>query len=317
MKLRMFPVIWLATVATLPSILGGCASAVAESTVNEDLSWNRKVSYVVGGDSMSSSPDSDQKKPAVKDQFIVPGTQGWKYSERFDEMKHKAIGTAERTYQAGEAPEPDIVIESKGKRIAQNSIKITKVGENRYVYEESIHWVGNPPGELGKIRSEVKASLVKAFPMLKLDDREWEAHADQVMKTFLQVVFGPSEPMLEAVLLEGDAGQKRFMRTLAVRLDEKLRILLPDLSDSDRRKGLKILLADDSMQLDPNKSSESSNAEESGNPVILGLSVKMPGEIVESNGLLDPVTGEVVWNLYPEGASLGDVTLRAVSEVKK
>jgi len=316
MKKQLVTVIGLVGMAILPALMGGCASANGESAVNEDLSWHRKVSYVVGSDSMTGGTDSEHK-PAIKDQFIVPSSKGWKYSEKFDEQKRKALGTAERDYKVGEAPEPDVIIESKGKKIAQNSIKITKVGDNRYVYEETIHWFGNPPGELSTIRKKVKESLMKAYPEVKLEDKEWESNADQVMRTFLQVVFGPSEPMLETVLLEGDAGQKRFMRALAVRLDEKLRVILPSLSDTDRRKGLRVLLADDALQIDPNKPSESQPTEESGNPVVFGFSVKLPGEIVESNGLFDPATGEVVWNLYPEGASLGDVTLRAVSEVKK
>lgn len=317
MKKRFCTVIGLAAMAFLLAMLSGCASAVGESNVNEDLSWHRKVNYVVGADAMMGGVDSEQKKPAVKDQFIVPTSKGWNYAEKYDDQKRKAIGIAERDYQVGEAPEPDIVIESKGKKIAQNSIKITKVGDNRYVYQETIHWFGAPPGELSTIRKKVKESLMKAYPEVKLEDKEWEANADQVMRTFVQVVFGPSEPMLETVLLEGDAGQKRFMRALAVRLDEKLHILLPKLSDSDRRKGLRVLLADDAMQIDPNKPSEPDSTEASGNPVILGFSLKLPGEIVETNGLFDPATGEVVWNLYPEGASLGDVTLTAVSEVKK
>jgi hypothetical protein len=43
--------------------------------------------------------------------------------------------------------------------------------------------------------------------------------------------------------------------------------------------------------------------------------VKTPGRVVSSNGETDEFTGEVYWALFPEAASLKDVTLTAVVEL--
>src|SRR5205823_1049612 len=51
-------------------------------------------------------------------------------------------------------------------------------------------------------------------------------------------------------------------------------------------------------------------------PAAITLVVKMPGRVVETNGIVDDLTGEVYWTLYPQAALERDVTLRAVFESK-
>jgi len=49
-------------------------------------------------------------------------------------------------------------------------------------------------------------------------------------------------------------------------------------------------------------------------PVAISLIVKIPGRVISTNGMVDDLTGEVYWTLYPQAALQQDVTLRAEFE---
>jgi hypothetical protein len=102
-------------------------------------------------------------------------------------------------------------------------------------------------------------------------------------------------------------------------LDTLLNKEFGDKMDANARlKAIRTLIAqlDSGKLLEGSKEKQKEGPSDDSNLIAMFTSVKLPGRIVESNGELDEVSGEVFWAYYPEAAQLGDVTLRAVCEVK-
>ena len=59
-------------------------------------------------------------------------------------------------------------------------------------------------------------------------------------------------------------------------------------------------------------SAASTGDSDSNEMTPLFYSVSFPGTVVETDGLQDPMTGEVYWSLLPMVLDLGDVKLRVV-----
>ena len=55
-----------------------------------------------------------------------------------------------------------------------------------------------------------------------------------------------------------------------------------------------------------------SNKNSSGASIF--ISVRLPGRVVETNGIADPFNGDISWSFYPEAAAFGDVTLTAICD---
>jgi hypothetical protein len=49
-------------------------------------------------------------------------------------------------------------------------------------------------------------------------------------------------------------------------------------------------------------------------PIAISLIVKIPGRVIRTNGMVDELSGEVYWTLYPQAALQQDVTLQAEFE---
>ena len=44
------------------------------------------------------------------------------------------------------------------------------------------------------------------------------------------------------------------------------------------------------------------------------ISVRLPGRVVETNGIADSFAGDISWSFYPEAAAFGDLTLTATCD---
>lgn len=105
---------------------------------------------------------------------------------------------------------------------------------------------------------------------------------------------------------------------LGMALEQALKDELGDqLSPEQRRQVVRDLLSTENVKQTFDPERESKREEPSPELVSMTFVVRLPGRVVESNGEVDPYSGEVFWSMYSMAPAIGDVELRAVCEVDR
>jgi hypothetical protein len=91
------------------------------------------------------------------------------------------------------------------------------------------------------------------------------------------------------------------------------------LNDEQRKVVITKLMAEvDGESIKNSKKSETSPDKASeGSFIGMSVCVKFPGEVISSNGEIDPYTGEVFWDFLSATAELEPLELRVKFRVKK
>lgn len=288
----------------------GCARSFTETAVATDGSWTRTVKFTIAKEApMGGDP------PKFEDTFVVPGA-GWKVERTTD--KDNQILTATRSAKLGETISKDIQVKTKKGIVCVNEVKVTELAPGKFEYVEVVKYVGPDKPDIAEAKKWM-APLLKDVLPVGTDAATADRFVGDMFSEMWHIVFGPSEPLLSQLFFSPDLAERRMKAKFGRALNGLLAKEFGDKMDADARlKAVRSLIAtlDADKVLEGPKEKQKEGQSDDSNLVAMFTSVKLPGRIVESNGEIDEVSGEVFWAYYPEAAQVGDVVLRAVCEVK-
>jgi hypothetical protein len=325
------------------ALLTGCAHETTTTTVHANGSWTRKsVFSIAEGDEAKGG-----KKLALKDVFVIPSGPGWKVEQKKSDSEPKlAVVTATKEVAAAESIVGDMTVKSAPKtgqattRVV-NSATVRSAGPGRWVYTETFHWAGVKPAVTKDMEPLVRPSVKKALPAAFATDTNARLLGVRLEHTLWTTLFSPPEPLLLdfydnvlpiPTLSDPDERTRVMIRRLGPGIETALQQTFGARMSRELRHQTAIKLArqiteDTGLQAGKGNKMGGSAGNTPGTdnvtesfgglyPVAITLVVKMPGRVVETNGIADDLTGEVYWTLYPQAALDQDVTLRAVFDTK-
>ena len=327
----------------LIALLTGCAHETTTTTVHSNGSWTRKSVYSLA----ESEAGKGTKKLNLKDVFTPPAAPGWKVEQKItgDDPKQTVI-TAVKEVGPGETVTGDLTVKSPGKKgqaevRVVNSATVRPAGPSRWVYTETFHWTGPKPIVTKEMEPLVRPSVKKALPAGFATDANARALGLRMEQALWKTLFSPPEPLMldfYANLLpipgvsDPDERSVMLVRRLGPGIETALFETFGNRMSRELRHQTAIKLArqinDDTGEASgkgakmggtAGKSPGADQATESFGgmyPAAVSVAVKMPGRVVETNGLKDDLTGEIYWTLFPQAALEHDVTLRAVFDAK-
>ncbi|MBB6053126.1 hypothetical protein [Armatimonas rosea] len=314
--------------ASLLIALSGCAKVGTTTDIKADGSFTRTVVY------RGSAPSTDgfTMGPTLDDIVAPPRTPGWQVTRAKDPKNDsELVLTATKAFAPGETLTDDLALKAPPKKDAPtstpptfvlgNTVAVTKLPNGTIAYRETIRWRGPRPSELATPDPTFLAALSSAVPAL--DKAGQVAVEKRVHQSVWQALFGPGEPLIGLLMTHPELGEFRLKRRLSDSLLAALQDALGNkLTEAERRAAVQKLvtsLTDDVKD----KTKKQVNAGPSGSGssddtlVALLIKARFPGKVLQTNGELDPATGEVIWGLFSQAAAAGDVVLTAVCEPEK
>ncbi|MGC4044593.1 MAG: hypothetical protein QM758_12430 [Armatimonas sp.] len=305
----------------------GCAQISGSTEVKPDGAYTRTL--VFEGDKPKGPKDQAEMGmgPTIDQLVIVPRTPGWDVKKAYD--KSKITITATRSFAAGEASVNDLLVKgdpNKGESVLANTVSVTKRDDGKLEYREVIRWVG-PKDNSATETKQIEEELKKNLPAEKAGDTAAiKATATILQKEVVRAILGPGDPLLGLLLTHPHYAEFKLRKHIGGAIRTALTEGFGDkLTEAERDSTAKGMLAtlgekitDSAKPTPPGPPAEApdgdSGKKQQSPLVAILLKVKLPGKVVETNGELDDLTGEVVWPLYSEAPTAGDITLRAVCE---
>lgn len=291
-------------------LLTGCARTATETVVSDNGDWTRTVKlYLPKEGQMGGKP------PTFEESFVLPMAPTWKVSRTVE--KDNQVFTATRTCKLGESISRDIQVKEKDKVVCVNEVTVSQIAPGKYEYKETIRYIGAKKPETEKPTAELLGVFKSVLPE-GTDDATVKRMVGKFFVEMWHVIFGPPDPMLSSLLFSPDLAERRMKAKFGKAMDKILAQEMGDKLDKDARlKVIRALVAklDSDQVLGGEKEKQKEESGGNDNLVAMFSSVKLPGKIVETDGEIDEVSGEVFWAFYPESAQVGDVVLRAVCEV--
>lgn len=296
-------------------LLAGCARVTTTTTLHADGSFTRKNVYTVLPSMSPGTSEGQKKKENPEDYFKLPAKGPGVDIVRSQE-KDKIVATVTREVAAGSPPLPDITLwDDKGKAMATSTVSVTKLSDGRIEYVETLHRLEPPKSVPPLLAADLRARVKKAIPAEYQKTELIDDLTKRITLNLAYAIMGPPEPNFFNLILSPDSTIRRI-NTLAFTSNVRtFKAAIPSLTDrqaSMMARSLVDLLNMDALNADkasPEASSGNSNENEM---TPLFYSIKFPGTVVDTDGLVDPMTGEVYWSLLPMVLDLGDVKLRAV-----
>jgi hypothetical protein len=287
-------------------LLCGCARVATTTTLRADGSATRHVVYSAAKSGM------EKKLPRVEDFFKIP--EG--VSSTRSEDKSALHITTTRELTAGSGPLQDVTLTTdKGKPVATSTVLVSRRLDGTIEYMETIHSIA-PEASLDKfnappLRAKIKALLPEEYRKTEVID----AVTRGVAVNIVHAVAGPPDPLLFELILSPDAAKRKITSAMLSDNLELFRTQMPNLTEAQARAmaaDLSMFLAGDGLdEIDFNGPQQTQNDDPSGLTPLF-FEVAFPGKVVETNGIVDPLTGRVYWSMLPMAADLGDVKLRLV-----
>jgi hypothetical protein len=300
-------------------LLAGCARVSTTTTIRGDGSFSRKVVYTVSKQNPAMGAPSDSAGPHMDkpdDYFKLPSAGEAKLVRTED--KNNLIVTATRDLAAGSPPLQDVSLwAEKGKVMATSTVSVRKLANGDIEYVEALHAVSpDPKGQqftIADLRARVKKAIPDAYQKTEIIDQVTKG----VTLNLVHALLGPPEPNLFNLLLSQDATIRRINGLAYTANMATFKSAMPGLTDEQAKAMARALI--DILNQDALDQSNATNQasgpgeKSSGNEMTpLTFAVGFEGKIVETNGIIDPLTGEVYWSLLPATLDAGDVQLRVV-----
>lgn len=300
----------LLIVGLVGSLLVGCARSTASTTVNNDGTWTRSIKF----EQMSMDFGMSEEPESLDSTFQLPEGDGWEQTEENDETTLSI--TATRTFALGEASEGDITIASADEILYRNRVEVVQDGDE-LVYSEDFTFLGEPevdfsepdPDQFAKFRAELPESV---------SDAEIREFAIAYQRLVWGAMFGPNDPLVTTMLLDPSGFERRVRRAIgAEALAQAESLFGGSMSPAAIRDFVRSTMTIDALEnstgtegLDPDAAlAEEGEGESEPGLVSITISFLPPGEVIDTNGEIDPVTGEVFWTFYCEAAQLGEMEL--------
>ncbi|HLJ55571.1 MAG TPA: hypothetical protein VKT77_11080 [Chthonomonadaceae bacterium] len=333
-----------AGIAALASLLAGCARESATTTIHPGGGWTRKASYSI---SLPEDPKNPKKQPGLRDLFTPPSGSAWKIvgTESKDKPAQATV-TAEREVPVGASVIGDLTVKApavNGKAAARvvNTCTVSPAGPGRWRYTETFRWTGTRPSIAHDISPLLPRTIQQALPAGFTSAADVRRCTARVQERLWQDLFAPPEPLLLEFydnvlplpgLSDPDERQSLLIRRLGPRIERAVGEAFGARMTAGRRHQTALAIArmigdwtaqnagsGAKMGGAAGKSAGADRASETFAgimPIAITLSVKMPGRVVETNGIVDPLAGDVYWTLYPQAAATQGVVLHATFETR-
>lgn len=316
----------LSVLATL-ALVAGCARVATTTTVNPDGSMLRVSEYVVPATpnpAAGDPPTADLPAQQPESFFKLPKDGNGVAVERRKDPNAVTVRVT-RKVPAGKVLEPDVVVlaAAGGEPLLVSSVRTSVLSDGRIEYVEKLHWTGPKTDTAMKIDPDLRLKVKQSLPMEFRETKTIDAIGLAVGIDFAQTMFGPPEPLIGAMMFDPDGAGKRMRSQLFNKVADSFQrsatgMTQEQAKDSARKFVAALALNQNSMQRlgtspgtrDPDPKSTESSV---GEMVTLHFAVRLPGVVLESNGLTDSFDGTVYWSLMGVAASMRDVELRAVS----
>jgi len=306
---RAYLVLCIAALAAL----GGCARARITTEIKAKGAWTRTISFT------GQEKKEGQMGPSLDDVFVIPTGAAWKAQQtKSDKDMTKVL---ERTLRVGDSVDGDVSIKGDGNNLQLvNKVTVRRLAPKRFEYTETLMWKApKGSGGIGELKPEQLAEIKAALPPGLGTDENVRALADKATGMMVPLIFGPGDPLLAVGLMHPDLAERRASQRIGTLMMSALEQQFGDKMTVEQRKSAVRRLIEGSFasarpsQPDPSAGPPDKSSSSGLTPLM--FIVKTPGKVVSSNGELDELTGEVYWALFPEAASLKDVTLTAVCEL--
>jgi hypothetical protein len=293
--------------------------------IKADGSYSRTVVFTVsknnvamGGMMTPPGEGAETKPPKDKpeDYFKLPvAREGMRVVRSED--KNSFIVTATRDAATGAAAVQDISLLAGKTVFATSTVKVTKLPDGRVEYLETLH--GSPPATAAQQFSmpEIRVNVKRVLPAESQTTALIDKVTHEVELNYVHALFGPPEPTIFSLMMTPDTILRRVNAYAFVENSRCFREAIPGLSEVQSKEMARSLaqslterILDQTDSMSQNSKPKSESGDNDMTP--LAFAVKFPGTIVETNGLIDPITGEVYWSLIPLGLQAGDAHLRLV-----
>lgn len=296
-------------------LLAGCARVTTTTTLHGDGSYTRKTAYTVLPSMAPGSSEGQKKKENPEDYFKMPA-KGPGVDVVRSQEKDKIVVTVTREVTAGSPPLQDITLwDDKGKAMATSTVSVTKLADGQIEYVETLHRLQPPKSVPPLVAADLRARVKKAIPVEYQKTEVIDELTKRITLNLAYAIMGPPEPNFFNLILSPDSTIRRI-NTLAFTSNVRtFKAAIPNVTDTDASmmaRSLADLLNMDALNADKASPESSSGSSDENEMTPLFFSIKFPGTVVDTDGLLDPMTGEVYWSLLPMALDLGDVKLRAV-----
>lgn len=299
--------------------LVGCSRTSSSTVVDANGDWHRTVKLTVTkGMSMGAEGAKDDEWPSP---FKLPTEAGWTKTEKIKDDEKTT--TLTRDCQAGDTLLTDVVLrdEKSKETMLKNFVRVREIEPGVFEYYEKI--VNPNPEKFGDNAdiTKFKAELEKSLPEgVKVEEAEAEAVSKQMVVSISRIMFGPEDHLFGTLITNPEGAIRRLKLGLGKSLDAALKQHLSAKLNEGQRKELVAKMMSD-LDADSIKESKKAEAAPGGKSdstfTGMSVSVKLPGEIISSNGEVDPYTGEVFWDFLSASAGVEPLELRAVCRIKK
>jgi hypothetical protein len=286
----------------------GCSRAVTESSVDIDGSWTRSVKLIV------QKMPGDPKENAYGDTFSPPTGSEWK--SKVEYKNEDRLTTYTRKVATNEGVFTDIIIREKGVTTYKNFVTVRNLGGGRYEYFEKLVATQARPSDAELAVKKLATVLKSNLPANRIDDAGVQKISRQCFKSLIGSIFGPDEHLIGVMLLSGAGGEKRLKAKFYETLDRGLLQAIGEGWSAEERAQVarKVTQALDEDEL-LGKKKQSAKDGDQGGLVGLSSSVSFPGKLIETNGRVFPLTGEVYWDYSSVAADFEQIELRAVFQL--
>jgi hypothetical protein len=308
---------FLCTAIAVLCLISGCARVATTTAIHADGSFTRKVVYTVSKMTGMGGPSAGDAKDKPEDYFKLPVAGPGVKVVRTDGTNGPEV-TVTREVAADSQGLQDITLWSeKGKPMATSTVTVRKLSNGQIEYVELLHALTpNPKAQdyaIAELRARIKKSLPAEYQKTEIIDQLTKG----VTANLLHALFGPPESNLAGLLANPDVTLRRVNATAFASNKLTFKEAIPALTEeqaAEMSRSLNNILNQDTLNASSaadqaSKPKENSSGNEM-NPLFFVVS--FPGKIVSTNGIIDPVTGEVYWSLLAAALDLGDVQLRVL-----
>ncbi|MEI7576694.1 MAG: hypothetical protein WCK51_07365 [Armatimonadota bacterium] len=297
--------------------LTGCARTSSTTVVDANGDWHRTVKLTISkGMGVNDPAAAAEEWPTP---FKLPTGAEWSKTESVKEDE-KTI-TLSRDVKAGDTQLTDIVgqDEKSKKTTLKNFVQVKEIEPGVFEYYEKIV-NPNPDKTPNSDIVKFKESLGKALPAgVSLDDEDANLVAKQMVVSVSRIMFGPDDHLFGSIITNPEGAGRRLKVGLGKVLDTAFKThLSAKLNDGQRKEVIAKLMAEVDGESIKNSKKSDASPDKAGEGSFVGMSVsvKFPGEIISTNGEIDPYTGEVFWDFLSASAEIEPLELRVRFRVK-
>ncbi|MEQ8762751.1 MAG: hypothetical protein RL885_02410 [Planctomycetota bacterium] len=300
-------------------LCAGCGNFGAVTEIHPDGSWTRESRYSTS-DELSGPTESFEVtiREDLEDYFDFTGVEKWEKDAR-NELGGGVLIMSRRA-QPGETLSDFALKGEDGKVIARNEVTVTRLSEKRFEYKETLRWVGPIPELLEEPSPERVQYFAGKLPEdIEQADRVAKELTRAAVQQYVLLLYGGTgqRPLLSEALVHRNVALRKLQARLRKGITADLQERLKGHPQHDRLADIVAKIVDSEMIQQLGEKDEDKDVFNDDRSLIaLDFTAKLPGKIIETNGELDEVTGEIYWTLFAASPVLEDVVLRAVCEIE-